>query len=80
MVKKIVRKKIEHKNLNGLENKTSWKKIAFAIIAGILLGYFFVLNKVGSIAGEIMLIFIILSLLSCVLAILLDIRRILLTK
>ncbi|MDD3084110.1 MAG: hypothetical protein PHP82_03745 [Candidatus ainarchaeum sp.] len=80
MVKKIVRKKSEYKNLEILENKTSWKKIAFAIIAGILLGYFFVLNKVGSIAGEIMLIFIILSLLSCVLAILLDIRRILLTK
>ncbi len=76
MVKKII------KTEKGLkeEIKTSWLKISIAVVAGIVLGYLILGPSVANITYEKISDLVVLSLLACILALLLDIRKIILVK
>lgn len=72
--------KTDKKKLGVITKDFSWKKIILTVVLGIILGYFFAINNTGQISKEMFFLLIILSLLACTLAILLDIRKILLAK
>lgn len=67
------------KKISSLEKKvsksTSWIKIIFAVLAGIILGWISLSFNTGGIGQQTLMDFVILALLACVLALLLDIRR-----
>lgn len=72
------------KKVSGVKNishvYTSWVKVIFAIVAGLFLGYFVFGSNVGGLSLSTIFNLMILALLTCVLALLLDVRKILLSK
>jgi hypothetical protein len=74
MVKKTVKSNIL------AESKISWAKIGFAIIAGIVLGYFIFGSNLIGMDFNTIVSFVILCLLACILALLLDLRKIMMSN
>jgi hypothetical protein len=71
----MIRKVLSSKKVP--EVYTSWVKVVFAIVAGFVLGYL-LLGFLGDLTFITVFNFIVLILLTCVLALLLDIRKLLL--
>ncbi|MDD4250698.1 MAG: hypothetical protein PHX27_00720 [Candidatus ainarchaeum sp.] len=80
MIKKKTKKEFILKNDFINKNDFSWKKILFVIIAGLIVGLIFTNIGPGTITKELMMLFIITILLTCILALLLDIRKIILKQ
>ncbi len=74
----MIKKKIIKKEFN-IEN-ISWLKIFVAIFGGILFGYLLLASNLKNLSYGTITDLIVLVLLACVLALLLDIRRINLAK
>ncbi len=62
------------------EMKTSWTKITIAVIFGIVFGYLILGQGWKILSYESILPLVTLALLACILALLLDIRKIILLK
>lgn len=58
-----------------VSSNTSWTKIVFAIIAGVVLGWISLSLNAGGINQQTLMDFVILALIACTLALLLDIRQ-----
>ena len=71
----MINKIVEHKK--HLKFYTSWAKILFVVLAGIIVGYFFLGNNLVGLDFNTIFDFIVLVLITCVLALLLDIRKML---
>jgi len=72
-------KKTDKSNILA-ESNLSWAKVAFAIIAGLVLGYLLFGSNIIGIDSNLIFNFVVLCLLACVLALLLDLRRIMLSN
>lgn len=72
------------KKISSLEKKvsksTSWIKIIFAVLAGLVLGWISLSFNMGGIGHQTLMNFVVLTLLACALALLLDIRRIVISS
>jgi drug/metabolite transporter (DMT)-like permease len=68
------------KKLLKKEINTSWAKIIIAVIIGIIFGYLILGQNLASLSYTSITPLITLALLACVLALLLDIRKIILSK
>jgi biotin transporter BioY len=73
-------KKEQIKKNTKNELKTSWAKIIIAIIFGVVLGYLILGQGWKILSYESILPLVTLALLACILALLLDIRKIILSK
>lgn len=73
-------KKEKIKNNLKSEIKTSWGKIIFAVVFGLVLGYLIMGQGWRILSYESILPLVMLALLACILALLLDIRKIILSK
>ena len=74
----MIKKKIIKESFN-IEN-VSWSKIFVAIFGGILFGYLVLASNLKNLSYSTITDLIVLALLACVLALLLDIRKITLAK
>lgn len=72
----------KEQNKNNLKNelKTSWLKVIIAVIFGIVFGYLILGQGWKILSYESILPLVTLALLACILALLLDIRKIILSK
>lgn len=73
-------KKEQIKKNTKTELKTSWAKIIIAIIFGVVFGYLILGQGWKILSYESILPLVTLALLACILALLLDIRKIILSK
>ncbi|NMA44586.1 MAG: hypothetical protein GX950_02135 [Candidatus Diapherotrites archaeon] len=79
MKKKLNKSSSNKPNLKS-ETQTSWSKIIIAVIVGIVFGYLILGQGWRVLSYESILPLVNLSLLACVLALLLNIRKIILSK
>ncbi|OQA31672.1 MAG: hypothetical protein BWY55_00357 [archaeon ADurb.Bin336] len=68
-------KKVPTQRKKVSSEETSWPKIVLAVIAGIFLGWISLSFNISGLDSMVLLDFVIIALLACVLALLLDIRR-----